>query len=534
MHKTRQPRGHPAPRPLLANKDVNATIKVARARGQVPAENVFLDPVYLKVAKGDAVPRSNDGERVPLLEHAFKEAGLVLAPELADSGCRHPRLEELHVCQSGQVNMFLGLGSNGAQVGHWLRRRRGNPQRQVSSNTGHKARIENLPHPMGFRPHRVSNAICKGVLQRRRRKVGREMRRRVKGPQGHGMRRRNARGHRPARQVVVQAREAVHGRVQAHGRLAVDGRAGTTSHRRSRHGREGPVVGLQREEEQVTWDLPEHALRDKHARPLVAAVVGARSARSVCRGNQAHALQLRDQVAAAQHAVALDIDAPLAFGFRVVGRVSGGDDIELGARLGLVEVPVQRHPHHHGDLARGAGGGLEVGVGRVRDGRDEERVAVQRRAHKGTHAGFCPRRRRPRRSALVAVVVVFVVVAVAEVDAVCLVGIAAAAALVGLKGRLDLFFGVQHDVPADGEGVGVHVHLVALEAEAGEDGHDGEGLAIGQMQQLRRHGLCLLWVYNAEDEKRGRCQWAQSVYRCSAGWNRGRYSSSISDRGWCL
>jgi hypothetical protein len=45
----------------------------------------------------------------------------------------------------------------------------------------------------------------------------------------------------------------------------------------------------------------------------------------------------------------------------------------------------------------------------------------------------------------------------------------------------------------------MHVHLVALEAEAGEDGGDGEGLAIGEMEELGGHrdgGMkyCMLWM----------------------------------------
>lgn len=54
--------------------------------------------------------------------------------------------------------------------------------------------------------------------------------------------------------------------------------------------------GLQGEEEEATWDLPEHLLCDEHGGPLFAAVLHGGSHGRVQGGNQAHALQLGDKV----------------------------------------------------------------------------------------------------------------------------------------------------------------------------------------------------------------------------------------------
>lgn len=60
-----------------------------------------------------------------------------------------------------------------------------------------------------------------------------------------------------------------------------------------------------------------------------------------------------------------------------------------------------------------------------------------------------------------------------------------------VEGVLSIVFCVQDDAPADRESIGVRAQLVGFEEEAGEDGRDGEVLAIGEMDNLGRHGSLL-------------------------------------------
>lgn len=121
-----------------------------------------------------------------------------------------------------------------------------------------------------------------------------------------------------------------------------------------------------------------------------------------------------------------------------------------------MKVPVQGDPEHHGDLPRRASSWLELGVGRDGDGRDEERVVLQRRPGEGLGPPFCLGRQ----------VLVVVLLALAAVGAL----------------KLDpVFFGVQHRHPASGIRMEQVMVIMAAESQAAKDGGDGELFAIGQV-----------------------------------------------------
>jgi len=118
--------------------------------------------------------------------------------------------------------------------------------------------------------------------------------------------------------------------------------------------------------------------------------------------------------------------------------------------LGFVEVPPQRCPEHHGDLACERGHGLEVGRRRVDYVRDVEGVAVQ---GWGSEAGEM-------------VIVVRAIICCALFILVYLLR----------------FLGVDDDCPAWGEGgVVLHVEIGGFEGDPTENGRYIKGEAIGQV-----------------------------------------------------
>lgn len=150
----------------------------------------------------------------------------------------------------------------------------------------------------------------------------------------------------------------------------------------------GFCCGLEGEEEQAARDLPEHLLGHEHVRPLEAGVVHGGSHSRVQRRNQAHPLELGNQVAPSQHSISFYVYAPVSLWsplgssvFRIlVGRQGLG-------RGGLVKVPVQGDPEDHCNLAGGRGSRLEVGGRGIRYGGDIEAVVLQGWLGEGVDVG---------------------------------------------------------------------------------------------------------------------------------------------------
>lgn len=114
------------------------------------------------------------------------------------------------------------------------------------------------------------------------------------------------------------------------------------------------VCGLKSEEEKATGNLPEHLLGHEHVGPLLAGVVHGRSHGRVECGDQAHPLELGNQVAPSQDSISFDIYAPISSWSPLCSSVFrvlvGGEG--LGGRR-LVEVPVECNPQDHCDLTGG-------------------------------------------------------------------------------------------------------------------------------------------------------------------------------------
>lgn len=241
---------------------------------------------------------------------------------------------------------------------------------------------------------------------------------------------------------------------------------------------------LEGEEEEAAGCLPEHLLRNKHVGPLAAQIVKRPAHGRVEAGNEAHALQLGQQVAASEHSISFNIDAPVTARPPVGGRASrivGAWERPGGRRL--VKIPVEADPQHHGQLASGRGWLFVFGGRRVRDGRDVEAVIAQRRLGEGVDvwlvlvgSGLISSTSSRRRA-------LFVVCWLVNRHGIRVVAVAIASII--------LVLGVDDYGPANGEGrVMVSVQVVALEEEARKDGLYGEGLAIRQVGGGRAHDAC--------------------------------------------
>lgn len=229
----------------------------------------------------------------------------------------------------------------------------------------------------------------------------------------------------------------------------------------------GFAGGLEGEEEQASRDLPEHLLGHEHVGPLQAGVVHGGSDRRVECGNQAHPLELWDQVAPPQYAVSFYVYPPVSSWppfcssvFRILVEREG-----LG-RGRLVEVPVEGDPQDHCDLAGRGGGWLEVGGGGVRYGGDIEAIVLQGGLREGVDVGSASD-------------AVLLLVGAVDHHGVVIAGLA-------------IVLGVDYNGPPYRERrLVILVELMALKEEAGEDGLDGECLAIGQADRGGR-GHCVL------------------------------------------
>lgn len=124
-----------------------------------------------------------------------------------------------------------------------------------------------------------------------------------------------------------------------------------------------------------------------------------------------------------------------------------------------MKIPTQRRPQHHGDMARGRGGIFEVAAGRHRDGRDEERVALQRWLGETMGDGELL---GGRRWLLPFPHVYFAPAA----DSLLVFGV-------------KFVFGLEVDGPARWHGRLMQIEVIGFEGEAAKDGSHRVGLAVG-------------------------------------------------------
>lgn len=232
-------------------------------------------------------------------------------------------------------------------------------EREVLLYAGDVAHVEDFSLVRWFRADWVPDSVCEGVLGRVWGVVRWEV--------AAGDERPACCGGKGSLAPVDDAETAV----SASGRAAAGGRVGGRA-----------VDGCEVEKEEARVDLPEAATTNKHLRPG-AGLLGLNwlvADKGLLAGDQAHAFELLEQVPALEDAVALDVDAPVAFG-SAAGRGFGrGLGVELEIGLGLVEVPIEGDPDHHGDLPGGRAGGLVLRTGRVDNGGDVEAVLVQGRS----------------------------------------------------------------------------------------------------------------------------------------------------------
>lgn len=152
------------------------------------------------------------------------------------------------------------------------------------------------------------------------------------------------------------------------------------------------------------------------------------------------------------------MDAPVALGSAAYGGFGGGFRVELEVGFGLVEVPGEGNPDHHGNLSGGRADGFIFGAGGVDDGGDVEAVLAQGWPDE---AGG---------SRVVAVI------------------------LPGLAVVLSVLFwfwssvGGNDNGPSGWKGGMLQAQVVGLEIDTAEYGGDGEGLAVGQVAGLGDHG----------------------------------------------
>lgn len=126
--------------------------------------------------------------------------------------------------------------------------------------------------------------------------------------------------------------------------------------------------------------MPECPPTDKHLGPTF------RSSLFLCASycrvftrDQTHSLQLWQHNLALEDAFAVDVDSPFAPWLSCVCCVFGNSIGDLKCWLRLVEVPVERGPQHHGNLASRRGSSFEFATVGVRYGRYVEMIAIEGR-----------------------------------------------------------------------------------------------------------------------------------------------------------
>ena len=202
--------------------------------------------------------------------------------------------------------MALSLGwvwTHGTEIGHRLRRKRSYAESEILPHGRHKARVENLAHARRLWPEGVTHMVGDGILERRRRVVGRE----IGGAEEwsdrvgwHGTSRYRSVGFGYVRDLGLLTLGAV---------LLGWGPRPTGS-RRAGVGFEVLQVWLEREKEEAAGYLPEHLARDKHVGPRVVRVVEGGAYGGVGTGYKTHALELWYEVPPTQNTVPLDANLP--------------------------------------------------------------------------------------------------------------------------------------------------------------------------------------------------------------------------------
>lgn len=182
-------------------------------------------------------------------------------------------------------------------------------------------------------------------------------------------------------------------------------------------------------------------------------VIGLCADGRVLGGDEAHALELLEQRATLEEAFALDIYAPVTFGLARRRGIGGGVRLQTTVGLGFVEVPPQRDPEHHGDLASGGADRLVVTAGWVDNVGDVEGVIAQGGGSEARKAGTLLIIASPASSTTLFIV--------------------------GVRG-----FGVwtvcgEHDAPTRRHDGLAGVDIVGFEGEATEDGGDTEAQPVG-------------------------------------------------------
>jgi hypothetical protein len=104
------------------------------------------------------------------------------------------------------------------------------------------------------------------------------------------------------------------------------------------------------------------------------------SHRTVLGCDQPHALQFGQQILALEDSFPVYVYPPLALWLSSIGCIGGCSILELRLGLGLVKVPPQRRPEHHGDLARRTRWRAELMAAGIAYTADEEVVVLQGRA----------------------------------------------------------------------------------------------------------------------------------------------------------
>jgi hypothetical protein len=182
---------------------------------------------------------------------------------------------------------------------------------------------------------------------------------------------------------------------------------------------------------------------------------------------------------ALEDALPIDSNPPLAFRPALHWCRSGTGIRDLRFRLWLVEVPPQASPQHHRNTARRTRARLELGGVGVGDVAYEHVVVLETRLPE-------------------AVDVVFARWSLGTLDA----GVILHMETLGMRdrggsGRVVVGFivlGVEDDGPARREDGVVGVEVIRFEGEAAEDGLDGQGLPVRQVDCRGCHGLYRMFL----------------------------------------
>lgn len=135
-----------------------------------------------------------------------------------------------------------------------------------------------------------------------------------------------------------------------------------------------------------------------------------------------------------------------------------------------MEVPPQRRPQHHGNLARRAARRTEVVGGRVGDGRDEEVIIPQGRSLEAMHMTLLWRSRTW-----------------AWVGHVLRIGGGMSCGRGFGEIVLVIVLAVQDDGPSRREETVVSTELVRFELDTPKDRRDGKGLTVWEMDYGMAH-----------------------------------------------